>query len=415
MPQDPLNPQDPAETTKPAEPTPATPLPTTPSPAPATPQTGAGHVDLGKILLPKKEVPGQTKDSATRINAAVLLEQETTAGIEGTAAQTPNKPAEPAPEPTLPPQEESVVKSLETFQRDIESVVQNQNVSVLTIATAEAERRAHGGGTVDNPEGSAKTILRNTIMISAGLVFIVAASGALAYLLTRPTSVTPTPIVEGNSPFISVDGQKEITITNKERRDTFMASLNAARQATALSVGLMSQLVVSESSTTPEGTVLTPVPAQDFLALLAPRVPQNVLRALRPTYLLGVHVYNDNQAFLIASGYSYEQLYAAMLEWEPYIVNDLSPLFDYTPRPRIPEEGIATTSPSELPRVVASNFVDKIVENRDARVLQNEYGDISLMWTMLDRNTLVIATNEATLREIIARLKRAPTITLPAN
>jgi hypothetical protein len=37
-------------------------------------------------------------------------------------------------------------------------------------------------------------------------------------------------------------------------------------------------------------------------------------------------------------------------------------------------------------------------------VIQSQSGDILLLWTFVNRNILVITTNESTLREIISRL-----------
>jgi hypothetical protein len=124
-------------------------------------------------------------------------------------------------------------------------------------------------------------------------------------------------------------------------------------------------------------------------------------------------VYNDNQPFLIVRVDSYEAAYAAMLAWEPTMQADLSPLFDYTPTVHIPEQGIATTTtPTQF---IQTGFVDKIVENHDARVIQNSTGDVSLLWTFIDRNTLIITTNDATLREIISRLQTAPVTPIPGQ
>jgi hypothetical protein len=79
----------------------------------------------------------------------------------------------------------------------------------------------------------------------------------------------------------------------------------------------------------------------------------------------------------------------------------------------IPEQGIATTTtPTQF---IQTGFVDKIVENHDARVIQNNTGDVSLLWTFIDRNTLVITTQGATLREIISRLQQAPVTPIPGQ
>lgn len=415
--------------TPPAAPiTPGVVVPAAPAsvPPPQNPvQSGAGHVDLAKILLPKKEVPGQTPQSAQRVNAGALLEQEIAAGSLGTDTQQARveekaaavKAAEPKPAaaPTPAP-EESMVKPLETFQRDIESVVQHDNVSVLSIATAEANRRsATGEEEPATKKEKTRSLLQNIAMIGGGLIFLVGASGALAYLVTRPTSVPVASTATALTPFISVDAVKEITITSDEPRAKVMASLDAARQATSLSLGLMSQLLVTESSTTPNGSTAVPLAAQDFFTLLAPNIPGALARSLKPDYLLGVHVYNGNEAFVIVNVYAYEEAYSGMLAWEPFMPRDLAPLFTYSPSPRIPEQGISTSSANTKSQFLQTGFVDKIVENHDARVLQNEYGDVYLLWTFLDRNTLVVTTNDATLREVISRLKQAPITPIPGQ
>jgi len=406
------------------EPVPVPPEPTPPSvpaaiPAPKEP-SAAAHVDLDKILLPKKETPGQTPISAERVNAGELLKQEQTAAAEGTKAQlspeeklaAASKTAAAHEAPT--PVDTDAVQPLETYQKDIESVVQDKSVSVLSIATAEAERRAKiGDEGPEDPATKRSNFIRNVAFIGGGLLLLVVASGALAYLVSRTSPVAPAQDVSANTPFISVDGIKNITITADEKRDTVLANINAARQATALSLGLIEQLVVSESSTTANGTVADPLSADDFFNLMAPDAPAALNRSIEQ-YLLGVHVYDGNQPFIIAHVDSYEDAYAAMLGWENNIQRDLSPVFDYTPTKHIPEQNISTTT-STLSPATSSNFVDKILENEDTRALVNNYGDVYLLWTFLDRNTLVITTNDATLREIISRLKGAPVTPIPGQ
>jgi hypothetical protein len=398
---------------KPVEPAPVK------MPLPEVTQSGAAHVDLSKVLLPKKEIPGHTVNSAQRVNAAVLLEQEITAGLEGTKAQLSpeEKLAAVKPAPVVTPQKEvSTVQQLETFQRDIEKVVKDNNVSVLTIASAEAKRNEK-----NNPEEAAqskeetKTKLRNAAFIAGGITLLLIASGAVAYFVNRAAPLPRTTAIEPNAPFIAIDDAKEITITQNETRDQILTSLNAARQATSLSLGLMSQLSITESSSTANGDVVRVLTAPEFFARIAPNFPDTLSRALKAPYILGVHVYDGEQAFIVASVYSYDQGYSGMLKWEPNMLRELSPLFKYTPRQHIPEEGIATSSAPANTQFIQSDFVDKIVENNDVRALVNDSGDIYLLWTFLDRNTLIITTNQATLREIISRLKNAPITPVPGQ
>ena len=195
-----------------------------------------------------------------------------------------------------------------------------------------------------------------------------------------------------------------------------MNDLTSAQAAVNLSLGLIDRLLPAVASTTPSGQTLVTMDAQTFLSTLAPDIPPNLLRTVTPTFLLGVHVYVGNQAFLILNVDSYEDAYAGMLAWESSMLADLSPLFAYTPSPHIPEENISTSSAvTPADEFLQTGFVDRIVENHDARVLQNSTGDIYLLWTFLDRNTLVITTNDATLREIISRLQNAPVTPIPGQ
>ncbi|MDE1924988.1 MAG: hypothetical protein KGH79_02305 [Patescibacteria group bacterium] len=411
---------------------------------PASPSqggSGAGHIDLGKILLPKKETPGQTPQSAQRVNAGTLLEQEQTAGKEG----SPKPPEELASvggadsggyapvlegeqkesAPPAPKKDESAVKPIETYQGDIEQLVQDKNVSVLTIAAAEAERRARTESTAA-AQGPAvketfserleriKQASKKASMYIAGAALLLAAAGGLAYVFLRPTATAPTQAP--SSPFIAVDDTKVITIDPSNSRDNIMSQLTSAQSSVNLSLGLIDRLLPATASTTPSGQTLVAMDAQSFLSALAPNIPPALLRTISPTFLLGVHVYVGNQALLILNVDSYEDAYAGMLAWEPTMLSNLSPLFVYKPSPHIPEENISTsTVATTTDEFLQTGFVDRIIENHDARVLQNSTGDIYLLWTFLDRNTLVITTNDATLREIISRLQQAPVTPIPGQ
>ncbi|MDZ4225859.1 MAG: hypothetical protein U1C66_00010, partial [Patescibacteria group bacterium] len=93
-------------------------------------------------MLPKKEVPGKTPESALRINAGILFEQEQKAG-EGSGVPAPTKPLTPQTPPrnTTKP-EETMIAPLQTYKGDIESLIQTTNASAVSIAAAEAARRA---------------------------------------------------------------------------------------------------------------------------------------------------------------------------------------------------------------------------------------------------------------------------------
>lgn len=397
----------PQENNKPPEgvPTP-TPIPlANPTPAEPTPTTSEGSIDIDAILLPKTEAPKST----IRVNAGVLLAQEQSAALPTTPVEK-TAPLPPAPSPS----DEKETHSLQTFKGDIEKVVRGGQMSILSIAAAEAERRNNTPQTEDSEEGDTLSsrigsFLRRGVMVVIGIALIASSLGALYYIYQRPTAVTVQTITPPTS-FISIDNATSVLFAIGESRDAFIKNLTGAKNSVALSIGLMEQLypVRAVSATS---TQVIPLSTQDFMTILAPNIPNEIVRALQPEFVLGVHAYAENQPFLILSVDTYAQAYAAMVAWEPYMRQDLGSLFAYTPRPRIPEEGVATTSDTIVSPVGV--FSDMVVENRDARVIKNEAGDIILLWTFIDRTTIVITTNKYTLREILSRSKITPIVRQP--
>ncbi len=363
-------------------------------------------IDLGKILLPKKEVPPSTE----RINAGVLLEQEQSAvlTVQGATLPKPEPAASVAPPMPPKPKEETVVRSIETYQGDIESLVQKKNVSVVSIAAGEATRREGGAIPAEQEKTEGNTWLGKLLMIAAGVLMLAGAVGALVFVLRPAAAVKVNADIP--APFMNVDQTLVFTVPQGSfKRATAMNALEGQRENVSLSLGLMARIFLAHPAD-PTSKKITGLNTTEILSILGPNVPDSLLRALdAEEYLLGIHSYDGNQSFLILKTTSYEQAFSGMLEWEYGMKQDLYPLFFRTPRAHIPQEGVASSSTS-TPTFVQTGFIDRIVENHDARVIENSTKDILLLWTFLNRNTLVITTNGATLKEIISRLKNAPVV-----
>lgn len=324
-----------------------------------------------------------------------------------------------------------MVKSIQTYKSDVESLVEEKNVSVVSIAAAEAQKREKSPLPQAASDDQEHWIFKRVSLVVGGVLLIAVAAGALAYALTRPTTVPAVPLSTG-APFISVDDTKQVPVNVGSGSTNLMQTLNDARLGVSLSLGLIERLYVTQGS----GNNAQEVPIQTLLHALAPEAPQALIRTLTGEYLLAVHSYDENQAILILHTDSYETAYAAMLQWEPTMPHDLLPLFARTPpvhiNPFMPiatttattSQSVSSTTPgdyfastsAQLPSSqsgLPTTFADRVVENRDARVIQTSAGDILLLWTFLDRNTIVITTNDATLREVVSRITQAATIPLP--
>jgi hypothetical protein len=371
-----------------------------------------GLIDLDSILLPEKELhtPGQ----AQRVGAGVLLAQEQQATLKpiDSASTIP-----PAPKPPLTTQTEvkdaSSIEPLETFQSDIQKVVSGQNVSVVSIAAAEARRREEKSTQPENPEKKSeeqRSRLGSPVAyIAGGILLIAVAASVTAYVLLSPTSI---PVKVATSvPFITIDDSKAVLIQPGDSPADIMNDLVSTAKSEQLAVGLIAGFTPMEASTTDAEAPAVPLSAQQFISALAPDVPNTLLRTLEPNFLLGVHSFNNtNQPFLILSVDSYEQGFAGMLAWETTMSQDLAPLFPTTSSLPAPSTVAATST-----QVINTGFTDNVVDNHDARVLLDQNGNSILLWAFLDQQTIVITTNQYTLTEIISRLKASPITPVPGE
>ena len=353
--------------------------------------------NLKDILLPKKEE--RTPASASRANAGALLENEQKAELPKKEAPAPITP----PPTPVGPAETTNIAPLQTYQSDVESVISKQNVSVVSMAAAEAERNAKliASVTPDRPKRDWSWLINSGIVVGS-IILVASAVALLMYVILRPA---PSVTVQKGAvaPFIAVDDTQALVLAPEQfNRTTLMQNLESVKQKTALSLGFVSRTYVTISTTTLKANeVPPPVTIQQLLSTLAPNVTSEFLRTLDPTYyVLGTHAFDENQAFLIMRVDSYERAFAGMIAWERTMQAELNPLFSRNPRPRLAGE-VSSTTPQTI--LIPTAFRDKVVSNHDARVILNDAGDILLLWTFLDRNTLVIATNESTVSELIAR------------
>src|SRR3989338_3714926 len=256
-------------------------------------------IDPASLLLPKKDAP----PPAQRINAGALLEQEQTAELP--KAETPVSP------PVAPKQERSEVSALQTYKGDVEKSVEDRGVSVVSIAAAEAERRGKQGQAPEIKKEERRIFGMNLLMVLGGVVLIAAALGAGAFVFLRPTTVAgpQTPV----APFISVDNTT-LVAADTSSRDALITNIAAAVQSTRLSLGLIEWLYVAPRAA--DGSTGPELGIQDLLGVIAPNLPAELARTLQPTYLLGVHSFDQNQAFLILQTDSYGLAYSGMLSWD---------------------------------------------------------------------------------------------------
>lgn len=355
---------------------------------PLPPVPGIPHRE--DILL---DTHGERPQTAVRdpLFAARILEQER----EALAWPITILPKTSRITPIAPPeggeQEGDSVKTIRTYQSDVAEALKKQKTSVIQMVLAEHKRKEK------NAEELSPTSKKNLPVILTSAFFIVLSivliGGGGFYFLSNNKSVeSPTEKTEVPA-LVFAEAKKGIDITGFSR-DRVISEVNKEINASNLRLDSVLNIYFAErvdpSAPLSPTNTLRLVSTERFFRALESKMPNALSRSLEPQFMLGVHAFNGNEAFLILKTNFFENAFAGMLKWEEFMGRELLPLF----------------ASSEGKDVYGKNFQDFVLKNKDLRVLYNETGEIVLLYSFYDNNTIVVSTSPDTLDEVIARLSR---------
>ncbi|MEK9185105.1 MAG: hypothetical protein AAB866_03015 [Patescibacteria group bacterium] len=276
-------------------------------------------------------------------------------------------------------------KPLRTFEGDIADTIKGQNISVAKIAIAEKVKKEKSDLISPVPPSP---LLKNLLLFFVSILLI---AGGL-YMFYQFYYVPNSKVVIVNKtvvPNIIVsDIDKEVTI------ETMQDEINKV----LLPENSIANLYITKG----QGNTKKLINAQEFLSSLKVNAPDQFIRTLLPDFMLGVHSFNGNNPFIILKTTLYQSAFAGMLKWETTLVDDMSVLFS---KAVSPQNSIITPAQSTADILVTGKpFTDLVIKNKDVRALTNQYGRITLLYTFLDKETILITTNEFTLKEILSRI-----------
>jgi len=301
--------------------------------------------------------------------------------------------------------EKTSLRTMRTYKDDITQVMEKKKESLVSIATAENKRRIKSKGfEPDDGELKRKNLKKVGIVILSTILFVFGASSAFYFYEKSGTKA-----VEPESKIPSIifsDEEEEFEITNLSRRQ-ILSELTALKESTRLSIGRINNIFITESFIGEDGVETKGlVNAGNFLNAIDAHLPASFLRSLERDFMFGIHIFNNNHPFLILRTSFYENAFAGMLVWEENIKEDLAPLFGSADFEVISDESAETNiSPLVIPI-----FSDFVVKNKDTRILKDGEGKTVIMYSFIDKNTIVITTNENTFSEIFTRLSSSRTL-----
>ncbi|MCE9643802.1 hypothetical protein K8Q93_00945 [Candidatus Parcubacteria bacterium] len=288
--------------------------------------------------------------------------------------------------PSTPPITNSL-RTIRTLKGDVEAGMAQGKTTVVSMAAAETERRAREATFFENKatEPMRKAKIVGFFLLALGTIVI--AGGLFYYFVNNQASEDPQARIL--PPDYIYSEQFRLLNLNNASGDQVVTELGRARQETTGQLGSIAAIIPIETGS----GVSRALTGDELLTRLDPQAPQEVTRTLQGPFLFGVHVFDGNQPFLILKPDAYETSFAGMLAWEsslPFrLGRALRPAADWT------------NASSSLTSVT---WNDMVISNKDARVLRSKEGKTLLLYSFIDRSTLVITTNEQTFGEIVRRI-----------
>lgn len=272
--------------------------------------------------------------------------------------------------------------SLRTYQGDMAEFIKEKNESVISVTVKEKEREEKREKI--EPSEPRKPRGQNSLQVNFTVIFLslcLVAAGSLAFwyvwnFMQKPPSAPPSINVA------IVPYNHKITLANASKATV---SIELARLSVDNGVNIIE---LSDES----GEPITK--AKEFFNLIGVPTEDSLWRTLRDQFVLGAIAEEKEYAkFLIITVNDFGAAFAGMLEWEQTLEKDLSFI-----KPALGAEEATNTSTPALTDTFS--WKDLIVKNKDTRALADNKNKIKIAYTFLDKNTILIVGDLATISDL---------------
>ncbi|MDP3726179.1 MAG: hypothetical protein Q8R36_03200 [bacterium] len=277
------------------------------------------------------------------------------------------------------------IQRLRTYQHDVTEAVRNERQSLARMVIAEKKRRESMGGEAAFSQIQEKKSPTRTVMfIGMGAIFVASIAGVLFLFIGKNNPQDDALLISIYSP-IFTEVEKKITLGRVDEHE-IRSRVAEIKKETTIPINGIVHAIFTKTANTPSGTKETLIPTREFLSTFPNDIPERLLRTINNEFFFGFHSFKKIAPFLIITNRFYDGAFLGMLEWEKFMLHDIAPLFLISPA----DQG---------------KFFDAVIKNIDVRFLKNTRGEAILMYSFIDRQTIVITTNADTFAEIVTRMQ----------
>lgn len=231
------------------------------------------------------------------------------------------------------------------------------------------------------------------------LFFFFVGMGALYFVYSK--SRTPIQVPVEVLPVTFSNFQSKV-LTDGFTRNELLQAINTLKTSSVYTAQSLVNVVLVETDPIPtkEGRERERlIETSGLFSLMATRATPSLIRSLSPEFVLGLHIIKNGEPFLILKTEFYDATFSGLLAWEKTMAPDLLGLFTKAKT----QVGTSTLVGDKVGDWV-DTFQDKVVKNKDVRVLKDGAGNTILLYSFINKETLVLTTNEETFNEVYDRL-----------
>lgn len=298
----------------------------------------------------------------------------------------------PLPEkPTTDAEGYPIIQHVHTYKEDLAGIINSDKLSLSRIAMMQedANRKTTEPSRMEAEEK--KSLIFYILSISLVLIGIGIIGGI--YVMTQNKKAESAALTQKtNKPkeryVLFAEQQKVLNITKASKTEIGQEIRNFA--STFREEDSFLEIV----PTITEDSFSTRADIGILFGTLNQRAPDELLRTLYPKYFLGLYTKKGKtDPFLLMFTNSYDNAYPALLNWEGFMKDDLTWMFDTNVK-------VGTTT-------LQLSFKDRVIVNTDARTFEDPTGKVAFFYTFIDPNTVVFARNAETIKKVVDRLREA--------
>jgi hypothetical protein len=350
------------------------------------PPTDPIKINLDPVFTNKKAVDNNVPTGAFNIlnNQQYVPSQTTGAENYKIPEANPNAP-------------KSIVR---TYKGDLASAIASNHLSSINIAIAENQKmRQQIQAEAPLQTESGGEYSKNKIIIFISLVLVMIGMGAIGFVYFTSTPSSQTPVVKELPSLITTEYKDELNISTVGKNN-FLSALASKLNDFQIPTNNFYNTYLTTGTSTARRLINT----SEFISAAGFRMPDIIKRTLLPDFMVGIYSMGGNLPFVILKTSYFEIAFAGMLQWEPNIEKDFQIMF------RLPGYETALSLTSSLTPTEVKKFSDGVIINKDVRIMRNDNGGIMLLYSIIDKETIIITVDDIAFKEIVNRLNKEKTL-----